>query len=317
MLDIVSLTDQRRRRLRALAGAAVLAAVVAAAALTVPAPLLTAAGADPVSSCSTSRGVLVAVDFRHFGGSINRGCDATPTTGYDALHAAGFSTAGTVHDGGGFICRIDNLPTPAHDPCFNTPPATAYWSYWHAAAGSNSWSYSKLGAQAYHPGAGTVDAWVFGAGNPPSFSPAGIRGPAAPAPKPSSKPATHAHRSTHPHHSSAHASAHSTAARQLPRARASSRSSAPHAAATSTTRSSATTTAHSTSASTQSTGGTTAVRAPTQATTSSPSIVDATPVAAKHDSSGSLGPVLIGLLLAAALGSAAGWTVLRRRRAAR
>jgi hypothetical protein len=300
--DIVYLTD-RRPRFRALSGAALLALGVV---LTAPAPLLTAAGADPVSSCTTSGGVLVAVDFRHFGGSISRGCDATPTTGYDALHAAGFSTAGTVHDGAGFICRIDNLPTPAQDPCFNTPPATRYWSYWHAAAGSNSWSYSKLGAQVYHPGAGSVDAWVFGGTSPPSFRPGEVRSTPPPAPKPSSKPASHTR--------------HPTPAQHLPRARASSRSrSQPHAA-TSATRSSATTGARPPQASASSTGGATSAGAPIQAASSAtggPSFVDATPVAAKRGSSGSLWPVLIGLLLAAALGSAAGWTVLRRRRAAR
>ena len=58
------------------------------------------------------------------------GCDATPSTGYDALQAAGFITAGDDHDGPAFICRIGLAaegtssfePTPAQDPCIVTPP---------------------------------------------------------------------------------------------------------------------------------------------------------------------------------------------------
>jgi hypothetical protein len=138
-------------------------------------PFERAAAADPVSSCTPSRGVIVAVDFSSWGGAVQRGCDASPTTGYDALHAAGFSTDGTTHDGQAFICRIDGYPNPAQDPCVHTPPSTAYWSYWHAGPGQDGWSYSSQGAMSYHPGPGSVDAWAFGSGDRPSFPPAAVR----------------------------------------------------------------------------------------------------------------------------------------------
>jgi hypothetical protein len=139
------------------------------------------AAADPIPECSTTSGVIVVVDFAPWGGNIVRGCDSTLTTGYDALHQAGFTTAGDDHDGPAFICRIDNDPPASQDPCITTPPTSAYWSYWHADVGQNTWSYSQQGAMSYQPPPGSVDAWVFGAGNVagttglPSFTPDQVR----------------------------------------------------------------------------------------------------------------------------------------------
>ncbi|MFJ9624468.1 prenyltransferase/squalene oxidase repeat-containing protein [Streptomyces sp. NPDC101181] len=128
------------------------------------------ASADPVGECTATRGAVVAVDFGPFGGGVVRGCDTTPTSGYELLHEGGFTTEGTQHDGDGFICRIGagsfnsgtRYPTPATEDCVLTPQATAYWSYWIAAPGQETWSYSPLGAMDRKPKAGDVDAWVFG-----------------------------------------------------------------------------------------------------------------------------------------------------------
>ncbi len=147
------------------------------------------AAAAPVQSCAASSGVLVAVDFGHWGGPAELGCGPASGTGYDAMTAAGFITAGTQSDGPAFICRIGVAsqgtgsfePTPSQDPCVNTPPLSASWSYWHAAAGQNTWSYSQAGAMSYRPPAGSVDAWTFGSTNPsgttgqPPFSPEQVR----------------------------------------------------------------------------------------------------------------------------------------------
>jgi hypothetical protein len=133
-------------------------------------------GTTPITSCTSTSGVIVAVDFSHFDTAVwERGCDTTITTGYGALHAAGFTTAGDEHDGPTFICRINNDPPPSEDPCINTPPATAFWSYWHANAGASKWTLSSLGAASYVPKPGSVDAWAFGAGQPPTFTPAQVR----------------------------------------------------------------------------------------------------------------------------------------------
>ncbi|MFF3979654.1 prenyltransferase/squalene oxidase repeat-containing protein [Streptomyces sp. NPDC001828] len=147
------------------------------------------AAADPLGDCTSVKGAVVAVDFGHWGGGVVRGCDATPTTGYDLLHEAGFTTTGTEHDGPAFICRLGNAkfdtgtqyPTPDQDACKLTPPATAYWSYWIAPPGQDYWTYSPLGAMSQHPKDGSVEAWVFGPTDPngtsggPSFTPAQVR----------------------------------------------------------------------------------------------------------------------------------------------
>ena len=147
--------------------AALLSAGVVAAAVPIVAP---AASADPIGNCTTTAGTIIAVDFAHWGGPVVRGCGIAPSNGYTLLHTAGFSTAGDAHDGPGYICRIGNqayaagtqYPTPAQDACIVTPPSTAYWSYWFAPAGRNTWSYSSVGALGAHPQPGEVDLWVFG-----------------------------------------------------------------------------------------------------------------------------------------------------------
>ena len=162
-------------------GAAVTAVLaVLALAFLLLAPPTPAASAEPVSDCTTTSGVIVAVDFSHFGGHVERGCAATPTTGFNAIHSAGFTTEGDDHDGPEFICRIDGDPTPAEQSCRTTPPASAYWSYWHADPGKNTWQFSEEGAASTHPQPGSVDAWVFGSTEgggshgEPTFSPASV-----------------------------------------------------------------------------------------------------------------------------------------------
>ncbi|MEU6476850.1 hypothetical protein ABZ858_08130 [Streptomyces sp. NPDC047017] len=129
-----------------------------------------AADPQPMGRCTTTSGVVLAVDFSHWGGPVYRACGTTPTTGYELLNQGGWRTTGTGHDGPAFICRIGysgyqggrQYPTPAQDDCVLTPPASAYWSYWHADPGRNDWTYSQLGAMLYKPKPGSVDLWIFG-----------------------------------------------------------------------------------------------------------------------------------------------------------
>jgi hypothetical protein len=137
---------------------------------------LVTTGSNPITSCTSTSGVIVAVDFSHWDSGLwVRGCDPTITTGFAALQAAGFTTAGDEHDGPAFVCRINDNPSPSEDPCIDTPPTTAFWSYWHANAGATKWTLSSLGAQSYVPKPGSVDAWAFGAQQPPTFTPAQVR----------------------------------------------------------------------------------------------------------------------------------------------
>ncbi|MFI5618645.1 hypothetical protein [Streptomyces sp. NPDC051567] len=128
------------------------------------------AAPQPMGQCTTSSGVVLAVDFSRWGGPVYRSCGTTPTTGYELLNQGGWRTTGTGHDGPAFICRIGysghqggkQYPPPEQEDCVLTPPAAAYWSYWHAGPGQNTWEYSRLGAMLYKPGPGSVDLWVFG-----------------------------------------------------------------------------------------------------------------------------------------------------------
>jgi hypothetical protein len=260
------------------------------------------ASAAPISHCTTTTGVIVVVDFRHFGGAIDRGCSPTPTTGYAALHNAGYTTAPDQEDGPAFVCRIDGEPTPAQDACVHTPPTSASWSYWYADAGHNTWSFHELGAMSTHPAPGSVDAWVFGStegggtSGEPSFSPASVRATAAgpttsarPTPTPAS---THSPARHHPHASATPAPGATTTPTP-------SRSATPHAKHRHPARPSPTPTSPS---------------AATSPTASGPAVVDAvgsdpTPPASKNSPTG----LLVGAGLIVVLGGAGGFTAWRRR----
>jgi hypothetical protein len=149
-----------------------------------------AAGAAP--ACSATAGVTVIVDFTHFsGGKIERGCaPGHPTDALTALHAAGFTTAGTAQYGDAFLCRIDGLPKPAQDACAVTPPATAYWAFWHARSSDAKWTYASVSVIDYRPAVGSIEAFAFGSHAQPGISPAGALPPPPSATTPPTAPPT-------------------------------------------------------------------------------------------------------------------------------
>ncbi|HEX6754631.1 MAG TPA: hypothetical protein VF109_01670, partial [Mycobacteriales bacterium] len=112
-----------------------------------------------------------------------------PSSGLAALHAAGFSTVGTVHDGPGYVCRISGLPGPDREACIRTPPSSAYWAYWHARRGG-AWAYSSTGAASYDPAPGSVEGWAFGAGAQPGVAPPAPPAPPPAPPRPTARPTT-------------------------------------------------------------------------------------------------------------------------------
>ncbi|MGI5502554.1 hypothetical protein [Lentzea sp. CA-135723] len=143
---------------------------------------LVAAFAPVPAHAAGCDGVTVVVDYRGLGGGVQQGCaPGSPSSGIAALTAAGFGYTYAQRQQG-FVCRINGKPGTDSDKCVNTPPATAYWSYWHAPAGG-SWTYSNQGAATYVPARGTVQGWAFGAGEQPGIAP-----PAAPAPPPPPPP---------------------------------------------------------------------------------------------------------------------------------
>lgn len=167
-----------RRSAGRFVGAALAAVGLAAAGLGAGLAATTAgrAAADPVADCTTTTGVVVAVDFAPWGGDIEVGCDPTETTGLTAIEVAGFTPGGTAEYGLAFICQING--DPADQSCATTPPADASWSYWYADAGTTTWSYSPVGVATFVPAPGSVEAWKFGSSgpdDPPAFTPSAVR----------------------------------------------------------------------------------------------------------------------------------------------
>jgi hypothetical protein len=314
-----------RRRL-----AAVAAALFVAGALGVGVGVGVAA-ADPIGNCATSVGTIVAVDFGHWGGPIVRGCGVDQPSGYALLHAAGFTTTGDSHDGPGFICRIGNrafagatqYPTPAQDPCVLTPPAAAYWSYWLAPAGQDTWSYSPGGAMSAVPKPGEVELWMFGGTNRDGTSGSGV-----PAVHPDSLRAHNAvptgGSDPGPTATTRPSAVPTTAPRATPGtvgASGPNETPAPGTGTDANKGGSRSTIAPGSRSTLTSIPGARATRGTSSSTTTTvgapaagaSKVVDALPAGREHSSAGSVVPLLIGVGLIVALGGGAAGTMWRRR----
>jgi hypothetical protein len=282
------------------------------------------AAALPIQQCTTSSGVVLAVDFGHWGGPIVRACGSTPTTGYTLLNQGGWRSTGTQTDGPGFICRISysgyqggaGFPSPSVEACGHTPPTTAYWLYWHANPGDSGWTFSQDGAANYSPRPGSVDLWTFGSSSStPRVSPDAVRAHNSSPGAPSSAPAPHSSApaggspspvagggaggggsggapASQPAFGPAPATAGSTTGTSAGRKHATARAASPASRSASTTPA-------------QASGGASAAGTPT--------IVNAPPAAAARHSSGSAVPGLVTAGLVFALGSIAAWAGWRRR----
>jgi hypothetical protein len=160
-----------RKSLAAAAGAAIAFCAVAAPDARAQPSLRRMA---PASACTAQAGVTVIVDFTYFGGAIERGCDpGQPATALEAMHTAGFTTAGTARYGDAFVCRIDGVPTPKKEACTDTPPAGSSWSFYFAKPTARGWTYSAAGVLGYQPPAGSLIAFAFGNEAKPGVLPSG------------------------------------------------------------------------------------------------------------------------------------------------
>ncbi|GIG67481.1 hypothetical protein [Phytomonospora endophytica] len=155
---------------------------------------LTAGWAAPASAidtgkgtpgfCPDATGVTVIIDFQELGGTtIVRCAPGDQATGLTALKNAGIQIAGTNRWGEAFICRVEGKPGPADEPCIDTPPASAYWSYWHAPNGGN-WTYSQWGVMNRKPPQGSFEGWSFSKNNSSTSNPPPGVAPQRPAPPP-------------------------------------------------------------------------------------------------------------------------------------
>ena len=159
-----------------------------------------------LAAMQKAAGVTLVVDFQDLGGSTIIKCieDVAPgTTGLQILQKAGMNPAGTIHDGPGFVCRINDRPSRTEtipingnpdyrEACRLTPPKTAFWSYWHADNGG-SWTFSQYGAGNRGVTIGGYEGWSFSLNrtedtNPrPGVKPSHPVGAPEPAPAPTTK----------------------------------------------------------------------------------------------------------------------------------
>ena len=126
--------------------------------------------------CAGTSGVTVTVDFTAFRSTEQTRCaPGAQSSGLVALQHAGFTPTGTTRYGLAFICRINNFPSSSQQACVTTPPATAFWAYYHALSGATTWTFSSVGASSYVPPLGSIDAFAFGNMAKPSKTPVQIR----------------------------------------------------------------------------------------------------------------------------------------------
>ncbi|WP_216311799.1 hypothetical protein, partial [Streptomyces nanshensis] len=121
--------------------------------------------------CKDSDGVTVVVDFQELGGgTVVRCARGSQSTGLSALKNAGFGITGTNRWGEAFVCRIEGKPGAESEPCIDTPPTSAYWSYWHSSNGG-TWKYSQSGVTNRTPPKGSFEGWSFSKDKSESTSP--------------------------------------------------------------------------------------------------------------------------------------------------
>ncbi|NYT93473.1 hypothetical protein [Salinispora sp. H7-4] len=169
---------------RTLRGSAAIALVAAGSVIGPGSP---AAAAGSAGYCPDASGVTVVVDFNELGGgTVVRCAPGSQATGLAALKSAGFQITGTLRWGEGFICRIEGKPSAGAEKCVDTPPASAYWSYWHAPNGGN-WTYSDKGVLNRTPPAGSFEGWSFSLNRPDDAPRPGVT-PSRPAPPPPASP---------------------------------------------------------------------------------------------------------------------------------
>ena len=115
--------------------------------------------------------LAAVVDFQELGGgTVVRCARGSQSTGLSALKNAGFGITGTNRWGEAFICRIEGKPGAESEPCIDTPPTSAYWSYWHSSNGG-TWKYSQSGVTNGTPRKGSFERWSFSKDKSESTSP--------------------------------------------------------------------------------------------------------------------------------------------------
>jgi len=182
--------------LRRAAGSAVAAAVLAAPAVLGLLPGTEgelsggrAAAVGGPQFCTEGDAVTVVVDLRGLDpdAPVLVRCAEGPAgsghSGFDALADAGLSYVMPDRQPG-VVCRLatstglrpapgEEIPVRGDDyveRCVSTPPAAAYWSYWHAPQGGR-WQYSSSGPGNRSTIPGGFEGWSFSLNRSPSAAP--------------------------------------------------------------------------------------------------------------------------------------------------
>jgi hypothetical protein len=163
--------------------------VVAGFVLATTAVTPASAAAGTPGYCPDGNGVTVIIDFQELGGTtLIRCAPGDQPTGHAALKNAGIQITGTQRWGESFVCRVEGKPTAATEACIDTPPATAYWSYWYAPNGG-AWKYSEWGVMNRKPPLGSFEGWSFSKNKSASTNPSPRIGPVRPTAPPPQPPA--------------------------------------------------------------------------------------------------------------------------------
>jgi hypothetical protein len=143
-------------------------------------------GVAPAASSATPKQhticVALVVDFADLGGGVHSSCATIRPgqTGYDVLSAGGHTF--TICSNG-VLGTIDGQPANA---C-QIKDDTHYWTYWHRAPRSGSWTYSSEGGGTYQPANTATEGWRWRGGGsltPPSNVPYSKICPTSPSPTP-------------------------------------------------------------------------------------------------------------------------------------
>jgi hypothetical protein len=147
--------------------------------------LATAGGSAPAHADTGTICVALVVDFAALGGGVDSTCATVHkgATGYDVLEAGGHTFSICSN---GVLGGIDGKPS---DGCTEKNDGVHYWSYWHRAPGSSSWTYSNEGAGTSQPEARSTEGWRW-MKSPPADVPYDqiCRSTTSPTPTPSPSP---------------------------------------------------------------------------------------------------------------------------------
>lgn len=119
--------------------------LAAAAGLVVSGTGAVAGPVTPAAAAPTHVAIVVA--------GVGTACVPAGASGLQMLTSAFTVEIGQSGPTAGMVLKINGVGSYSVNP--------DYWSYWHGSG--SGWAYSSVGPASYHPAAGSVEGWAFGA----------------------------------------------------------------------------------------------------------------------------------------------------------